>query len=63
MLNTKNISNMKYSKFTTTKCKNITIDNFIDCSVGNVKLYKSKKRLELRLSKEIINNKYSIKLF
>ena len=47
--------------------KNISIENFIDIKVGNVKLYKSKKRLELRLSKDIINNIInnicSIKLF
>ena len=56
------ILNMKYSKFSKT-CKNILIENFIDDEIGNVQLYKSKKRLELRLCKDIINNCYSIKLY
>ena len=61
-LNLKNIGNMKFASFTKS-CKNITIDNFIDKKYGNVKLYKSKKRLELRLSKNIINDDCCIKLF
>jgi hypothetical protein len=60
-LYTKNIDNMKFSCFTKTN-KNINIDNFIHKKFGNIKLYKSKKRLELRLSKNIIH-KYSIKLY
>ena len=40
--------------------KTIDIDNFIDKEIGNVKLYKSKKRLELRLYSKIINNKNCI---
>jgi len=60
--NIDNIKNMKFSKLST-KCKNIEISNFIDNKIGNVKLYKSKKRLELRLSKEIINNECCIKLY
>lgn len=61
-LNPINMINMKYSGFTKT-CKNIFIDNFIDNKIGNVKLYKSKKRLELRLHKDIINNDCSVKIF
>jgi len=61
-LNPENISNMKFSGFTKT-CKNISIENFIDTQIGNVKLYKSKKRLELRLCKDIINHECSTKLF
>ena len=61
-LNPEYISNMTFSGFTKT-CKNILIENFIDNKIGNVKLYKSKKRLELRLYKDIINNDCSIKLF
>ena len=57
-----NIPNMQFSGFTK-HCKNITIDNFIDEKIGNVKLYKSKKRLELRLHKDILNNECTIKLF
>jgi len=61
-LNYDNISNMKFSKFTKS-CKNISIDNFIDENIGNVKLYKSKKRLELRLCKNIIKLECSTQLF
>lgn len=61
-LNPEYIANMKFSGFTKT-CKNISIDNFIDDEIGNVKLYKSKKRLELRLYKDIINNQCSILLY
>ena len=61
-LNPKNVENMKFSCFTKS-CKNITIDNFIDKKYGNVKLYKSKKRLELRLHKDILNNECSVKLY
>ncbi len=57
-----NISAMSFSKFTKSY-KNILIDNFIDEKNGNVKLYKSKKRLELRLSKDILNNECSIRIF
>ena len=32
------------------------INNFIDSKLGNVKLYKSKKRLELRLYSTIFDN-------
>lgn len=56
------ISNMKFLGFTK-NFKYISIDNFINNDFGNIKLYKSKKRLELRLSKDIINNECSIKLY
>jgi hypothetical protein len=57
-----NIPNMIFCGFTKS-CKNIFIENFIDINVGNVKLYKSKKRLELRLSKNIIKHECSILLY
>jgi hypothetical protein len=53
---------MEFASFTKSK-KNIIIDNFIDEEYGNVKLYKSKKRLELRLCKNIIDSEYSIKIY
>jgi hypothetical protein len=38
--------------------KSVWIKNFIDPDIGDIKIYKSKKRLELRLKpKEFINNK------
>lgn len=61
-LNKEKICNMKFSGFTKS-CKNISIENFIDNEFGNVKLYKSKKRLELRLKKNIIDNYCCIKLY
>lgn len=60
--NIENIKNMKFAKLST-KCKNIEISNFIENKIGNVKLYKSKKRLELRLCKDILLNEYCIKLY
>lgn len=61
-LNYEYISYMQFSKFTKS-CKNILVSNFIDNKIGNVKLYKSKKRLELRLCKNIIHDDFSIKLY
>jgi hypothetical protein len=62
LLNSKNISEMKCSSFTKS-CKNILIDNFIESKYGNVRLYKSKKRLELRLHKNILDLDCTVKLF
>lgn len=59
---TENITNMKCNGFTKT-LKNISVENFIDKKIGNVNLYKSKKRLELRLHKNIINDRCSKKIF
>lgn len=61
--NNVNIKNMQFDSFVGSEHKNILIKNFIDQLYGNVKLYKSKKRLELRLNKEIINKSCSTKLF
>jgi hypothetical protein len=47
----------------TTKCVNIHINNFIDPNYGNVKLYKSKKRMELRLHKNVINYENTVRLY
>ena len=57
-----NIKNMKFLSFTKSH-KSISVNNFIDEDIGSVKLYKSKKRLELRLSKDIIHSNHSIKIF
>ena len=54
---------LKFIKGQTEKPVNILIGNFIDKNIGNVKLYKSKKRLELRLCKDILHHECSIKLF
>lgn len=53
-------NNVKIKKITETS---IMIDNFIDEKVGTVKLYKSKKRLELRICKEVLDNINCVKLY
>jgi hypothetical protein len=45
------------------KCVNIKIDNFIPNELGYVLLYKSKKRMELRLNKTILENSKVVKLY
>jgi hypothetical protein len=52
-----NINKLKnvISGGTTKQQKSILIQNFINNKYGNVKLYKSKKRIELRFTKEILN--------
>lgn len=47
----------------TTGNKNILFKNFIDPTVGVVTLYKSKKRIELRLTKGVLENENTIKLY
>jgi hypothetical protein len=47
----------------TRSLKNISIKNFINEQHGIVNLYKSKKRLELRLTSDIIKNDCTIKLY
>lgn len=44
-------------------CKNILIQNFIDSNYGNVKLYKSKKRMELRLHSTILQTDSAVLLY
>lgn len=52
------IKNVGYGKAGDT---NVFLSNFIDDKHGNVKVYKSKKRLELRLyPKYLVNNDYTI---
>ena len=42
---------------------NILVDNFIDTNIGKVTLYKSKKRVELRLKKAILREEYVYKIY
>ncbi len=42
---------------------NILIDNFIDSNIGKVTLYKSKKRVELRLKKKLLQEEHIYKIF
>ena len=41
----------------------ILIDNFIDSNIGKVTLYKSKKRVELRLKKKLLQEEHVFKIF
>jgi hypothetical protein len=43
--------------------RNIIANGFIDPSEGNVKLYKSKKRLELRLNRAVLASPYTVHLW
>jgi hypothetical protein len=43
--------------------KNILFKNFIDPVIGIVTLYKSKKRIELRLTKAILESEHTVKLY
>ncbi len=39
--------------------KNVVLDNFIDCRYGEVKTYKSKKRMEIRLrTKNLVDGEF-----
>lgn len=71
-INIDNIKNVKSTGFTEVnkKClesnnnsKNIKTENFIDPLFGDVRLYKSKKRLELRLKLNILVSEHSVKLY
>lgn len=42
---------------------NIIVNNFIDPDIGKVNLYKSKKRVELRLKKELLEKDYVEKIY
>lgn len=43
--------------------KSINIGGFINKSIGNVKLYKSKKRIELRLHAACLTHEYTVQLY
>jgi hypothetical protein len=49
--------------FVTKKEKNITTKGFISLKYGNVKLYKSKKRIELRLTSNTVQSPYAVKIY
>jgi hypothetical protein len=62
-INLENIDSVVSGGFLNKNNKNIIVSNFISSEYGNVKLYKSKKRMELRLNKTIKNNEYCIKIY
>lgn len=59
-LNKENIDNIK---FDCSIKKSVKIKNVIEPNYGNAKIYKSKKRIELRFTKETIQHPLTIKLF
>lgn len=62
VLNLKNLNNVNVNKKRTTK-KSVFLDDFIDNEYGNTKIYKAKKRLELRLHpKKWIDNNSALKI-
>ena len=60
-INLECISNIKYENITKKK-KSIKFKGFIDDKYGFTKLFKSKKRLEIRFNKEILNCYNTIKI-
>lgn len=52
-----------FVKNSTSESVNITVNNFIDPSYGKVNLYKSKKRVELRLLPPVLKNEYAVKIY
>ena len=57
-VNTKNFNIMKLSK---SSAKSVWVDNFLEKDYGQIKIYKSKKRMELRLKpKKWISKKHTI---
>jgi hypothetical protein len=62
-LNPDLISDVRSGGFVGNQGKNIIAKNFINPELGDVKLYKSKKRLELRFKKKVLDSEYVVKLY
>lgn len=65
-INISNISLVKSGGFVEGKkgnYVNIFVDNFINSNIGKVTLYKSKKRMELRLKKQILQYEHVYKIY
>jgi hypothetical protein len=61
--NLKNVSSGGFINKIKDKCVNIIVNNFINSTYGNVHLYKSKKRMELRLHRAILKHAYTVKIY
>lgn len=61
-VNLHNLIAVKADRFSVS-LKNIFLSSFISETLGKVSLYKSKKRLELRLTKNILSHPFTEKLF
>lgn len=62
-INIENILFVKSGGFIKGKNVNILLDKFIDSTIGKVTLYKSKKRVELRLKGKILHEDHVCKIF
>lgn len=65
-INLDNIKNISTGGFVNNQkdlCTNIMVNNFINPLYGNVRLYKSKKRMELRLLPDILKSEHTIKIY
>ena len=61
--NLKNVSSGGFINKNKDKCVNIIVNNFINSTYGNMRLYKSKKRMELRLHRAILEHHYTVKIY
>jgi hypothetical protein len=61
-INIKAINNVSSNGFTKAK-QSINIIGFIDENYGNTRLYKAKKRIELRFTKKILNHSKIIEIY
>lgn len=57
-----NLESVTHGGFTP-KQKSLNINGFISDNYGTTKLYKSKKRLELRFKRDVVNNFNTVKIF
>jgi hypothetical protein len=62
-INTDRVMNVTSAGFTVGEGLSILTKGMIAGDVGNVKLYKSKKRLELRLNPKVIKHDYAVNLY
>jgi hypothetical protein len=64
-INLGNLKNVSSGGFVGNKDKsvNIIVNNFINSTYGNVRLYKSKKRMELRLHRAILQHEHTVKIY
>lgn len=63
-LQLKNITNIKENCFATSKLKSgIVLDGVINSEYGSAKIYKSKKRMEIRFYRNILDNPFVISIF
>ena len=62
-INLENIKNVSSGGFVSDKCVNINVNGFINSAYGNVHLYRSKKRMELRLRSAVLKHEHTVKIY